>query len=56
MGVCRCQELREAALDFVMQVQSELLSKDANLADFDLGRLGRLLEILRPVLCERESH
>lgn len=40
--------LRCASLDFVRQVQTELLSKDENLIDFHLGQLERLLGLLDP--------
>lgn len=40
------EEVREAALAFIRQVQSELLSQDAILKKFNLDKLGRLLELL----------
>lgn len=42
------EEVREAALDFIVQVQTELLSQDEILLKFNLDRLGRLLGLLAP--------
>lgn len=42
------EALRSGALDYVREVQSSLLSSDANLLAFDLTKEEALLDLLRP--------